>query len=334
MEKEWTLPRLSAAAREAHERISSLLASPQALRLREARRAALLRRQHVAAASELLEKLEGLVLKLEELTEGSLDASSYDEAEVALPKEMPRNWNRISSIKPRSTFEGVVYTKNPDAVIASAAPVLSQVLEELELLEDQLRASERADETATILLECVGPPAAEAVAIFANSLPPLSPLALDFQQGTGWTEPGEGFHPRRAYVFHGPGVIAQLEPWLGYARIDVAGKDGSPRRALVRAVLLEGGDGSLERAKEVLSNWDEQAKAEREARRQGAELSEERWPRVVFEREGMTGGGRFVASGLEATAPLAHLAASLRAKAEKLSLSLRQRGEGRGEGPH
>ncbi len=313
-EKEWTLPRLSAAAREAHERISALLASPQALKLREARRAALMRRQHGAAASELLERLEGLAAKLEELTEGSLDASSYDEAEVVMPKEMPRNWNRLSSIKRRSTFEGVVYAKNPEALIASAAPVLSQVMEELELLEDQLRASAHPDETATILLECVGPPAAEAVALFGKSLPPLSPLALDFQTSTGWTAAGEGVHPRRAFVFHGPGVIAQLEPWLGYARIDVAGKDGSPRRALVRAVLLEGGDGSIERAKEVLSQWDDQAKADREARRQGAEPREERWPRVVFEREGMTGAGRFIASGLEASVPLAHLAASLRAK--------------------
>jgi len=296
----WTLPKLSAAARDAQDRIAGLLGSPQALKLRTERRAALRSGRPVSAASALLEGLETLGARVEELIEESLDRSNYDEKEQPIPKEVTRNYDRKTT-RVRTGFEGVVYASNPEALINTCAPVLDAARVELELLADQLHASEAPDETATVLFEPVGPPSSAAVGVFAQSLPQLG--ALDVLPDAP---------NRRAYVFHGPGVKAQLEPWLGYARIEVEGKDGSPRRALVRAVLLEGGDGTLDGARAVLAAWDEKAKTEREARRQGAAIAEERWPRVVLERLTVSGPCRFVATGLESTQAMAHLAACLR----------------------
>ena len=312
--EEWTLPQLSAAARAAQERIADLLASPQALRLRNTRRAALTAKKQVAASSALLDGLETLAGRLEELTEGTLDASNYDEQELPVSKHETSGFDRRArfGLRPRSGFQGVVYAVNAEVLINSSAPVLVTALDELELLADQLRASERPDQTATILFEPIGPPSPAAVEAFAASLPELGALALG-ETAAGWGEMKSEPCRRRAYVFHGAGVVEQLEPWLGYARVEVEGKDGAPRRALVRSVLLTGGDGTLEGARAVLAEWDARQRAEREARRQGAAIAEELWPRVVFERATVGGVGRFVSTGIESARSLAHLAACLRA---------------------
>jgi hypothetical protein len=130
-----------------------------------------------------------------------------------------------------------------------------------------------------------------------------------------WLEKPNDACRRYAWVFQGARVSRLLEPWLGYARVVVQGDDGTTRRALVRAVALEGGDGTAEGAREVLRAWDEKTRAEREARRtRGAStgVEPERHPRVVFERDAVAANGRFVATGLDAKHALAHLAACLR----------------------
>jgi ATP-dependent Clp protease ATP-binding subunit ClpC len=317
--KDWTLPMLSGAAVESAERIAMLLASAPAKKLLQVRRAALAARTPLPVATAILDRLELLGSRIEELIEGTLDASAYDEEERA-PAKPKSSRERFRGgfekarfgLRPRAGFEGVVYAVNSEAIIKSSAPVLITALDELELLADQLRASSSGDETATLVLEPVGPPSQESIFVCASSLPPLGQLPV-YDHGSGWTDAGAGPGPRLAYVFHGSGVAQQLEPWLGYAQVDVLGADGAARRTLVRAVLLEGGDGTVEQALPVLRAYDVQAKAEREARRAG-ELLVDRHPRLVLERLGTSGPGRFVATGLDATTPLQHLAACLRAK--------------------
>jgi hypothetical protein len=201
----------------------------------------------------------------------------------------------------------MVYTVNAEAVADAAAPRLSRALDELTVLGHQLEASER-DETVTLLLEVVGPASPEAVAKFAASLPPMAALVLAEDTAGAWREPHDGAR-RRAAVFHGPGVRRMLRPWFGYGRVEVAGEHGVTRRALVRCVPLEGGDGTPEGARAALSAWDERMKAEREARRRGAPA----WGEGQGEGETLLiDHGRFVSTGLELTRAAEHLAACLR----------------------
>lgn len=311
---EWTLPRLLEATRYAKERITGLLGSPRARQLRELRRAALANRKDVPESTSVLDALETLDGRLEELVEGSLDVSVYDEQEHGVSKLENIQIYRPArgGLRARPSFTGVVYQQNAEATINATAPVLALALDELELLSHQLDASDSV-ETATLLLEPIGPPAPEAIAAFAASLPELGALAL-FENANGeWLEASSEAARRRAYVFHGAGVLAQLEPWLGYGRVELTAADGLQRRALLRCVLLPGGDGRLESARKVLTAWDERTKQEREARRAGAPSPTDPFPRVVLEqRAGQP--GRFVATGLEITRARTHLAACLRAK--------------------
>jgi hypothetical protein len=104
-----------------------------------------------------------------------------------------------------------------------------------------------------------------------------------------------------------------VEPWLGYARLEVTDEQGLVRKALVRCSALDAdGRGPREPGPlEVLAAHDARARAEREHRRTGGEMPVDPWPRVVID------GRRFVSTGLEAARPLAHLAACLRAKGGK-----------------
>jgi hypothetical protein len=183
----------------------------------------------------------------------------------------------------------VQYAVNAEAVVNRAAPELATALDELELLADRLAASARGDETVTLLLEPVGPASKEALAVVARTLPP----------SVGGT-PG-------AFVFHGPGMKHQLQPWLGYAQVAVKNEDGTLRRALLRTVLLDGEHG-------VVEAWKERQRAEREARRRGADPTPDPHPVLVLERTELEGPARFVATGL--TDATKHLAAWLRASAK------------------
>ncbi|MFZ5442885.1 MAG: AAA family ATPase [Myxococcota bacterium] len=304
--EEWTLPRLRVAAREAFERVTGLLGSPAARRLRSLRRAALEEKREVPVAASILDGLEALSARLEELTEGTLEPAQYDEQVRGLGKNPSSMWRTARfGLRARPSVEGVVYAVNVDAVVSVGTPQLSLALDELTLLAHQLEASGR-DETVTLLIEVVGPPAPEAVAKFSAWLPPLGHLLLGEDATGRWEEPTDASR-RRAAVFHGPGVRAMVAPWFGYARVEVAGEHGLPRRALVRCVPLEGGDGSPQGARAALAAWDEQVKAEREARRRGGLPGADPWPRVVVDQR------RFVATGLEVERPSEHLAACLRA---------------------
>jgi hypothetical protein len=232
-------------------------------------------------------------------------------------------------LRAKPKFEGVVYAVNADAVANAATPQLAQLLDELELLSSQLEATDSPEEVVTVLLEPVGPPSPAAVNAFAASLPPLGPLVLSEQSNGEWVEKANEVPRRYAYVFQGSRVSQLIEPWLGYARVMVQLDDGTSRRALVRAVALTGGDGSAEAAREVLRAYDAKTRAEREARRvRGASAMEaEKYPRVVFEREAVAEFGKFVATGLEATRQLAHLAACLRRRST-LTPTLSLAGEG------
>ncbi len=288
--EEWTLPRLTTAARDALGRVQELLASAEAERLKEARRRALAGKAAVPGGAALIDALESLATRLDELLGGSLDTDAYEEHEETGKKVLARvPWRP----NPRRHVErrGVQYAVNAEAVVNRSAPELAAALDELELLADRLAATAAGDETVTLLLEPVGPASKDAVDVFAATLP-----------GAERRELGR----RVALVFHGPGVKRQLAPWLGYAQVAVRNEDGTSRRALVRAVPLDGEHG-------VVEAWDERQRAEREARRRGAEPVTDPHPVLVVERTELEGPGRFVATGL--TDATKHLAAWLRASA-------------------
>ena len=303
--EQWTLPRLRVATREAHDRITGLLGSPAARRLVSLRRAALEERRDVPHVTSLLDALEGLRARLEELAEGSLSPPLYEEEVRRVSKvsyvERPARFG----LRARPSYEGVVYALNTDALVSSGAPRLAAALDELTLLAQQLEAS-GTEETVLLLLEVVGPPSPSAVAEFARSLPPLGQAPLGEVAPGVWSEEPK-LARRQVAVFHGPGIRPLVEPWLGYARIEVTGDDGLARRALVRCVALEGDDGPAQ-ARDVLAAHDAQTQAAREHRRRGGPTRPDPWPRVILD------AGRFVATGLEVGRPLAHLAACLRAK--------------------
>ncbi|MFT3706370.1 MAG: AAA family ATPase [Archangium sp.] len=313
---EWTLPRLRLAGREAAARVQSLLSSARAERLRKARRDALARSTPVPESSALIDSLEVIASRLEELFDLSLDTPAYDEVERRVSKHETQGpfYEPKHGLRAKPKFEGVVYAVNADAVASAATPQLAQILDELELLATQLDATDSPEEIVTLLLEPVGPPSAAAVNAFSGSLPPLGPLVLGERANGAWEEQAPEACRRYAFVYQGARVSQLIEPWLGYARVVVQVDDGTTRRALVRAVALEGGDGTVESARQVLREYDAKTRAEREARRQrGASAIEpEKFPRLVFERESVSAGGHFVATGLEATRQLAHLAACLR----------------------
>lgn len=306
----WTLGSLTAAVHAAQQRAQTALRSPRAERLRRLRAEALASGAPVGRAGRVLDGLEALAGRLEALTDGALEPTAYEERMAAPPKSLFVR-ARIG-LRPRPEPRSELYTMSPEALVTANAPVLVGALDELELLEHQLDASERPDETATLLLDTVGPPSPEAVAVYAEALPALGVAALG-ETAAGWGDAViTAQFRRRAYVFHGPGVRALTEPSLGYARIEVAAEDGGTRRALVRAVRLDGGDGSPAAALEVIAAHDAKVRAEREARRAGGPAPEDPFPRVVFERDG--GPGAFTATGLAPTGRLAHLAACLRAR--------------------
>jgi ATP-dependent Clp protease ATP-binding subunit ClpC len=239
----------------------------------------------------LTDTLRTLGSRLDELLDGGLDADSYEEEETGPKRRDTRNWNAATHRVP-SVRRGVHYQVNPEVLIQKTAPQLKLALEELELAADQLGA--REDE-GILLLEPVGPAPLSAIDGLVFGLP------VQLLGGTVLKDAGPR---RRAFTFKGPNVRAQLEPWRGYAQVYRRGDDGAPERCLVRIALL---DGSLEK-------YDARAKQERDARRSGGLVAPESHPYLVLDQEGVGAPVKFVASGLEATNHLEHLAAWLRAQ--------------------
>jgi ATP-dependent Clp protease ATP-binding subunit ClpC len=237
----------------------------------------------------LTDTLRTLAARLDELMDGGLDAESYEEEETSPKRRMSRNLNAKSTLV-RSGRRGVHYQVNPEALIQRTAPQLKSALEELELVADQLGAKE---EEGILLLEPVGPAPLTVIDALVSVLP------LQLLGGTPVKDVGP---KRRAILYRGPNVRRQLEPWRGYAQLYRRGDDGAPERHLVRLELLEG----------TLQQYDARAKQERDARRSGGPVAPESHPYLVLDQEGVGAPIKFVASGLEATLLLEHLAAWLR----------------------
>jgi ATP-dependent Clp protease ATP-binding subunit ClpC len=315
----WTVPRLTQATRDALALARSLEEGAGARALMAQRRAALAHGRPVPAGCELVDELAALVTRLEALLEGPLDPQLYEERVGAVPhsdrdRGGRRNpWREPKHNRPQPEVGGVLYAPNPEATINAVAPVLGPALVELELLAARLAAADRPDEVVMLVLESVAVDAGWAIEAFAASLA-LGPTRRLHQPSLGpWQAERPAAERRRALVFEGPGTRALLEPWLGYALVEGLDAEGVSRRALVRALPLEVGDGSDDAVQAALSGWEAQTAADREARRAGAEPSPDAFPVIVFEqRLGVT--GRFVATGLPASEALAHLAACLRAK--------------------
>ncbi|MBL8916665.1 MAG: ATP-dependent Clp protease ATP-binding subunit, partial [Archangium sp.] len=142
--EEWTLPRLRVAAREAMQRIEALLASPRGERLRERRREALAAQKQVPESTTIIDWLEQLSKRIDDLFDVSLDAEAYDEVERGVSKHDTQGpfYEPKHGLRARPRFEGVVYSVNQDAVVNTAAPQLADLLDELELRAQQLEASE------------------------------------------------------------------------------------------------------------------------------------------------------------------------------------------------
>lgn len=309
---EWTLPRLRATGRRLTDELTGLLGSPAARALRVARREALDAGLQVPSRALVLAELEQLSTEVEELVEGPLDPEVYEER-VDAPRQIEsRGWRTPKRNRPTVEVSGVMYTVNEEAAVGSSAPKLAGILDELEVLKVQLAESAR-EETVTLLLDVVGTPAPGALATFAQTLPLLPVLQL-FEGLDGW-HAGTPPQPRRhALVFQGAGVRTLLSPWFGYGRVDVQADDGVVRRALVRALPLEGeSDGSEAATRARLTSWETELAAEREARRRGAQVSADRFPLLVLERAWKS-DGVFRATGLRLSEKRRHLAACLRAK--------------------
>jgi hypothetical protein len=104
-----------------------------------------------------------------------------------------------------------------------------------------------------------------------------------------------------AFSFKGPGVVRELEAWFGYAQVWVRGEDGAPERALIRIARVDD-----------LKAYDARMKLEREARRKGGVAAPEPHPWLVLEKEGVNAPLKLVATGLDASEHLEHLAAWLK----------------------
>lgn len=314
---EWTLPRLRARARRVFDEVTGLLGSPEARALRIARRTALDQHQAVPARTGVLAELESLSTHLEELVEGPLDPEIYEER-VGSPRSVDTaSWRTPKHNRPLAAVSGVIYAVNEDAAISSTVPKFSTMLEELEVLKVQLAQSDR-EETVTVLLDVVGTPTSDAIAAFAKTLP-LPPVLQLFEGVAGWqAEPSLRFR-RQALVFQGAAMRRLLAPWFGYGRIDVMGDDGVVHRALVRCVPIDSSalqaqaDASEAQTHKLLTAWDTQLAAEREARRRGAGIQTDQFPVVVLEQPWKS-EGVFRATALRLTERRRHLAACLRAK--------------------
>jgi ATP-dependent Clp protease ATP-binding subunit ClpC len=315
----WTAAKLRQAAQEALALVTQLAETEAHGELVERRRLALTKGAPVPAGGELLEERSALAEKLEALLDGPLDPELYEERVGAPPhvgwdRSRRRNlWRSPKHNRPQPEVHGVLFAPNPEGIVNAVAPVLAPALVELEILSARLEASLRPEPPLVVLLESVAIEAGWAVERFAASVA-LAPARVLHQSALGgWQTERPGAERRRALLFDGPGVRALVAPWFGYGLVEGIDGEGVARRALVRAVPLPCADGSEASVRAALSTWDEQAAAEREARRAGAEPAVDPFPVLVFEqRAGQA--GRFVATGLLETQARAHLAACLRAK--------------------
>ncbi len=340
------LPQLTEEAKAARERLVALEASAAAERLRSERRRLLgggsskrsllppftpspstpLGTGYVEGRSGpaadfvlgLLDRLDSLSATLTDLEESELEPERFDEEELSEVVREGRRPGRPPS-RPVARVRGVQLQVSDEAIVRRVAPRLQQLVEELTLLEVELRASVRAPERVALLAERVGAAGPQALQAALTAVPVqlLGGTRLE-EREDGWAPASsagvEGRLPKRvAFAFEGPDAQRLLARWGGYAVLDTVDEAGVLRRGLVRLSALPVGEEGFSAA---LAAHDAQVKAEREARRAGGLKSGGQDGEVILEKVGREPPVTFVATGLKAPEQRAHLAACLRGDEE------------------